>query len=82
MADATRLTNLEVTGKLDVGDDVSVGGDLTLALTRSDYTVTSDDATAAADTAPTKAEFDAVVTLVNEIKSDYNALVAKLTPGA
>ena len=76
MADATRLTNLEVTG------DLKIGGDMTLGLTRSDYTVTSDDATAAAGTAPTKAEFDAVVTLVNELKSDYNALVAKLTPGA
>lgn len=27
---------------------------------------------------PTKVEFDAVVTLVNEIKADHNALVADL----
>ena len=74
MAEATRLTNLEVTG------DLEIGGDVTLGLKRSDYTAASADATAAASTAPTKAEFDAVVTLLNELKAKYNALVAKLTP--
>lgn len=48
----TRLTNLEVTGKLLVGGGVS-----------------APDAAAAAGAAPTKAEFDAVVTLVNELKA-------------
>lgn len=48
----TRLTNLEVTGKLKVGGGVS-----------------APDAEAAAGSAPTKAEFDAVVTLVNELKA-------------
>lgn len=70
MGNATRFTNLEVTG------------DVKLGLTRATYTATSADAEAAAGTAPTKAEFDAVVTLLNELKAKYNALVAKLTPGA
>ena len=48
----TRLTNLEVTGKLLAGGGVS-----------------APDAAAAAGSAPTKAEFDAVVTLVNELKA-------------
>lgn len=70
MANATRFTNLEVTG------------DMTLGLARTAYTATSADAAEAASTAPTKAEFDAVVALLNELKSKYNALVVKLTPGA
>jgi len=37
------------------------------------------DAAAAAGTAPTKAEYDAVVELVNDLKAKYNALVAALT---
>jgi len=37
------------------------------------------DAAAAAGTAPTKAEFDAVVELANDLKAKYNALVAALT---
>ena len=70
--DYTRLTNLEVMG------DLKIDGDTTLGLTASSYTVTATDATAAAGSAPTKAEFDAVVTLANEIKADLNALVAKI----
>lgn len=38
----------------------------------------SADATAAAGAAPTKAEFDVVVTLVNELKGDHNTLVNDL----
>lgn len=38
-------------------------------------TVSAADAVAAAGATPTKAEFDAVVTLVNELKGDHNALV-------
>lgn len=33
----------------------------------------------AAGSAPTKAEFDAVVTLANELKAKYNALATKLS---
>lgn len=73
MADYTVLTNLEVTGDLKAS-----GG---MGLTKATYTVTSDNATAAASTAPTKTEFDKVVTLVNEIKADLNKLVEKLADG-
>lgn len=41
--------------------------------------VTAADAAAAAGSAPTKAEFDAVVTLANELKAKYNALATKLS---
>lgn len=72
--DYTRLTNLEVTGKLKAD-----GG---LGITESSYKVTAADATAAASTAPTKAEFDAVVTLVNELKADHNKLLKQLATGS
>ena len=39
--------------------------------------VASANATAAAGDAPTKAEFDAVVTLVNELKTQVNDLITK-----
>lgn len=39
--------------------------------------VASTDAAAAAGAAPTKAEFDAVVTLLNECKSQLNDLISK-----
>jgi len=71
MADYTRLTNLEVTGKT-----VNKG------LTKTTYTATSADATAAAGSAPTKAEFDKVVTLVNELKTKMNKLVSQLATGS
>ena len=73
MADYTRLTNLEVTGTMK-----SKGG---IGLTENTYKITSADATAAASTAPTKTEFDKVVTLVNEIKADLNKLVKQLATG-
>lgn len=69
--DYTRLTNLEVTGDLKA-EGLSLT-DSTIAKT------TKADATAAASTAPTKAEFDAVVTLVNDLKAKYNALVDAIT---
>ncbi len=74
MAGYTRFTNLEVTGKMK-----AKGG---LDITKSTYAITSDSATAAAGTAPTKAEFDKVVTLINEIKTDYNKLVNQLATGS
>lgn len=67
----TRLTNLEVTGELKT--NAVVIDDETIAKTAKA------DATAAASTAPTKAEFDAVVELVNDLKAKYNALVDAIT---
>lgn len=64
MAEYTRFTNLEVTGDFKLS-----GAGKTAA------TVTAADAAAAAGTAPTKAEFDAVVALVNELKAKHNALI-------
>jgi len=79
--DYTRLTNLQVDGNLKVKGDVSFEDDVVLGgLDASDYTVSATDGSAAASTAPTKAEFDAVVTLANEIKAKLNALVAAITP--
>lgn len=69
--DYTRLTNLEVTGELKA--DTVVLTDETIAKTAKA------DATAAASTAPTKAEFDAAVELVNDLKAKYNALVDAIT---
>lgn len=72
MTDYTRLTNLEVTGDMKARS-VQIGMDA------DDYEVTSANATAAASTAPTKAEFDAVVTLVNELKAKHNGLLGEIT---
>jgi len=74
MAEYTRFTNLEVTGTLKAKSG--------MGLTKSTYAITSDSATAAASTAPTKAEFDKVVTLINEIKTNYNKLVNQLSTGS
>ena len=71
MAFYTRFTNVEVAGDLKAGS-------LQLDIDADDYEVTEDDAEAAAGSAPTKAEFDAVVDLCNEIKEKYNALLEKL----
>lgn len=67
MGKYTRFTDLEVTGELKLG-----------GVKQSGSKVTTADAAAAAGAAPTKAEFDAVVTLVNDLKAKYNALVAKI----
>ena len=75
MAEYTRLTNLEVTGTLKA-DKVN------LDLTENTYKVTSTDATAAAGDNPTAAEFAKVVTLVNEIKADYNKLLKQIITGS
>jgi len=40
--------------------------------------VTSPNAVAAAGATPTKAEYDAVVTLANELKTDFNSLITAL----
>lgn len=77
MDNATRVTNLEVTGDLEVGGTQKLNG-----LTASTYQVSAENGAAAAGSAPTKAEFDAVVTLANELKTKYNALVTKLSTGA
>ena len=70
MENATRLQNLEVHGATKNGGMKEV-----------DFKVTAADAAAAAGTAPTKAEFDAVVTLVNELKVKHNKLVKQLATG-
>ena len=75
MAEYTRLTNLEVTGDLKAAKTK-------IGLTKATYTATSTDPTAAASTAPTKAEFDAVVTLIKELKSKHNKLVSQLATGS
>ena len=75
MADATRFTDLEVLGEVKAKKTK-------IALTKSTYTATSTDPTAAASTAPTKAEFDAVVTLLTELKGKYNKLVSQLITGS
>lgn len=67
--DYTRFTNLEVTGDLKAS---FAGKDA------DDFTVTQANATAAASSAPTKAEFDAVVALANANKAAINALVEAL----
>ncbi len=75
MADATRFTDLEVKGEVKAKKTK-------IALTQATYTATSTDPTAAASTAPTKAEFDAVVTLIKELKTKYNKLVSQLITGS
>ena len=75
MADATRFTNLEVKGEVKAKKTK-------IALTKATYTATSTDPTAAASTAPTKAEFDAVVTLIKELKTKHNKLVSQIITGS
>ena len=72
MENATRLQNLEVLGDLEVHGATKNGG-----MKEADFKVTA----AAAGAAPTKAEFDAVVTLVNELKAKHNKLVKQLATG-
>ena len=74
MENATRLQNLEVLGDLEVHGATKNGG-----MKEADFKVTA--AAAAAGAAPTKAEFDAVVTLVNELKAKHNKLVKQLATG-
>lgn len=76
MENATRLQNLEVLGDLEVRGATKNGG-----MKEADFKVAAADAAAAAGAAPTKAEFDAVVTLVNELKAKHNKLVKQLTTG-
>lgn len=75
MGNYTRLTNLDVTGELKTKK-------VKLGLTENTYKVTSADATAAAGDNPTAAEFAKVVTLVNEIKADYNKLLKQIITGS
>lgn len=70
MENATRLQNLEVHGATKNG-----------GMKEADFKVAAADAAAAAGAAPTKAEFDAVVTLVNELKAKHNKLVKQLATG-
>lgn len=70
MENATRLQNLEVLGATKNG-----------GMKEANFKVTAADAAAAAGAAPTKAEFDAVVTLVNELEAKHNKLVKQLATG-
>ena len=72
MENATRLQNLEVLGDLEVHGATKNGG-----MKEAEFKGTA----AAAGAAPTKAEFDAVVTLVNELKAKHNKLVKQLATG-
>ena len=77
MENATRFQNLEVLGNIEIHGTAKNGG-----MKETDFKVTAADAVAAAGAAPTKAEFDAVVTLVNELKAKHNKLVKQLITGA
>ncbi len=72
----TRFTNLEATNEFKT-PKVKVSG-----LTADLCDTTSDDAAVAAGATPTKAEFDAVVALANELKEKHNALALLLRTGA
>jgi len=72
MPSYTKLTNLEVMGEMKAGN-------FALDIDPDDYEVTKADGTKAAGDAPTKAEFDAVVELCNQLKAKYNALLEKLS---
>lgn len=50
------------------------------ALQGATLTTAAPNAVAAAGANPTKAEYDVVVALVNELKADHNALVTALKP--
>lgn len=68
----TKFKNLLIDGKL------KVGGDFDLGLDADRYTVKAANAKAAEDSAPTKAEFDAVVKLANELKTKLNSLAGDI----
>lgn len=74
MAEYTRFTNLEVTGKFKAG-----GG---MGLTEASYSVSTADAAAAAGSTPTAAEFKKVVDLANDLKTNFNKLVKQLATGS
>ena len=71
MDNYTKLTNLEVTGTLKAS-----------GLTKTTYAITTADATAAAGSAPTAAEFKKTVDLCNDLKAKYNKLVNQLCTGS
>ena len=77
MDNATRLTHLEVMGDLEVKGMMRASG-----LDETSYQVTSADASAAAADTPAKTEHDAVVALVNELKTKHNRLVKQLLSGS
>ena len=77
MKNATRLTHLEVMGERQVNGAIKASG-----LKEATYKAISDDAEEAAGEAPTKAEFDAAVTLLNELKTKYNKLLKQLLTGS
>lgn len=87
MPEYTGLTNAKVTGDIVAGNveatkvkattveaaNLSVSG--TFRATGATKVSAADASAAASDDGPTKAEFDAVVTLANELKTRLNAIV-------
>lgn len=78
----TRFTDLEVEDELEVGSLVVKGSAALKGIDPDDYEVDTADAEDAAGEAPTAAEFDAVVALVNDLKEKYNALLTLLATGS
>ena len=70
MDNYTKLTNLEVK-KVKVTD-----------LTDASFKVSVADVAQAAGSAPTKAEYDALAALSNDIKAKHNALLKMLQTGS
>ena len=72
MAAFTQLTNLKVTGELDV-PEIRLTGVTGIAA------ITDADATAAAGSNPTAAEFKKTVDLCNSLKAQVNKIIGALT---
>lgn len=81
MPDYTGLTNARVTGDILAGNveatNLTVSG--TFRAAGATKVSAADASAAASDDGPTKAEFDAVVTLANELKARLNAIVGSAT---
>lgn len=86
MPEYTGLTNAKVTGDIVAGTvsankveaaNLTVSG--TFRAAGATKVSAADASAAASDDGPTKAEFDAVVTLANELKARLNAIVGSAT---
>ena len=72
----TRFDDEQVRKNLYVAGKLVIGG-----IERNVYEVTLNNASPAEGTAPTKAEYDELCSLVNQIKTKYNALLTLLSTG-
>lgn len=81
MAEYTGFTNAKFSGDINAGSIKAASLEVSGTFRAKGATkVSAADATAAAsDDGPTKAEFDAVVTLANELKTRLNAIVGSAT---